>query len=78
MNREVPEVFLAGETCCPEGHTRRCLSGAESRAQLEEEEDEEENEKEREKGRAKPSMLYPPKVGRLRSTSQLRPLQRHS
>ena len=49
MNREVPEVFLAGGDLLPRGHTRRCLSAVESRAQLEEEEDEEENEKEREK-----------------------------
>ena len=43
MNREVPEVFLAGGDLVPRGHTRRCLSAVESRAQLEEEE---ENEKE--------------------------------
>ncbi|XP_070641175.1 rho guanine nucleotide exchange factor 2 isoform X3 [Bos indicus] len=41
MNREVPEVFLAGGDLVPRGHTRRCLSAVESRAQLEEEEEEE-------------------------------------
>lgn len=38
MNRDVPEVFLAGGDPLPHGHTRRCLSVVESREQLEEEE----------------------------------------
>ncbi|XP_044800190.1 rho guanine nucleotide exchange factor 2 isoform X2 [Bubalus bubalis] len=54
MNREVPEVFLAGGDLVPRGHTRRCLSAVESRAQLEEEE-EGENEKE---GRKKESEAF--------------------
>ncbi|XP_047640290.1 rho guanine nucleotide exchange factor 2 isoform X1 [Phacochoerus africanus] len=44
MNRDVPEVFLAGGDLVPQGHTRRCLSVVESREQLEEEEEEEEAE----------------------------------
>ncbi|XP_031544969.2 rho guanine nucleotide exchange factor 2 isoform X1 [Vicugna pacos] len=46
MNRDVPEVFLAGGDLVPQGHTRRCLSVVESREQLEEEKEEEEEEEE--------------------------------
>ncbi|XP_013852417.1 rho guanine nucleotide exchange factor 2 isoform X2 [Sus scrofa] len=49
MNRDVPEVFLAGGDLVPQGHTRRCLSVVESREQLEEEEEEEEAEEEKKK-----------------------------
>ncbi|KAK2507592.1 hypothetical protein MC885_021599, partial [Smutsia gigantea] len=40
MNRDIPEVFLAGGDPVPHGYTRRCLSVVETRSQLEEEEEE--------------------------------------
>ncbi|XP_074205662.1 rho guanine nucleotide exchange factor 2 isoform X2 [Camelus bactrianus] len=50
MNRDVPEVFLAGGDLVPQGHTRRCLSVVESREQLEEEKEEEEEEGKKKEG----------------------------
>ncbi|KAJ1064142.1 hypothetical protein K5549_014556 [Capra hircus] len=80
MNREVPEVFLAGGDLLPRGHTRRCLSAVESRAQLEEEEDEEENEKEREKKEGEAFHAVPlRRSGAFRAHSHnYDPFKRHS
>ncbi|KAM9693026.1 rho guanine nucleotide exchange factor 2 isoform 2-T2 [Dama dama] len=80
MNREVPEVFLAGGDPVPRGHTRRCLSAVESRAQLEEEEEEEENEKEGEKREGKAFHAVPlRRSGAFRAHSHnYDPFKRHS
>ncbi|XP_049491042.1 rho guanine nucleotide exchange factor 2 [Panthera uncia] len=48
MSGDFPKEFLAGGDLVPRGHSRRCLSVDESRAQLEEEEEEEEEEQEQE------------------------------
>ncbi|XP_043310032.1 rho guanine nucleotide exchange factor 2 isoform X2 [Cervus canadensis] len=80
MNREVPEVFLAGGDLVPRGHTRRCLSAVESRAQLEEEEEEEENEKEGEKREGEAFHAVPlRRSGAFRAHSHnYDPFKRHS
>ncbi|CAM9274663.1 unnamed protein product [Rangifer tarandus platyrhynchus] len=80
MNREVPEVFLAGGDLVPRGHTRRCLSVVESRAQLEEEEEEEENEKEGEKKEGEAFHAVPlRRSGAFRAHSHsYDPFKRHS
>ncbi|XP_053064747.1 rho guanine nucleotide exchange factor 2 isoform X1 [Acinonyx jubatus] len=48
MSGDFPKEFLAGGDLVSRGHSRRCLSVDESRAQLEEEEEEEEEEQEQE------------------------------
>ncbi|XP_043732093.1 rho guanine nucleotide exchange factor 2 isoform X2 [Cervus elaphus] len=80
MNREVPEVFLAGGDLVPRGHTRRCLSAVESRVQLEEEEEEEENEKEGEKREGEAFHAVPlRRSGAFRAHSHnYDPFKRHS
>ncbi|XP_055257559.1 rho guanine nucleotide exchange factor 2 isoform X3 [Moschus berezovskii] len=80
MNREVPEVFLTGGDLVPRGHTRRCLSAVESRAQLEEQEEEEENEKEGQKKEGEAFHAVPlRRSGAFRAHSHdYDPFKRHS
>ncbi|VFV35436.1 kiaa0651 protein [Lynx pardinus] len=78
MSGDFPKEFLAGGDLVSRGHSRRCLSVDESRAQLEEEEEEEEEEQEGKKKEGDGFHTVPlRRSGAFRAHSH-HPFKRHS